>query len=44
MLSPQQVILDLTVMYGKSDKVIKVHFVVGAGTGVRVLGALLHMK
>ena len=44
MLSPQQVILELMVMCGKSDKVIKVHFVVGVGTGVRVLGALLHMK
>ena len=44
MLFPQQVILELMVMYGKSDKIIKVYFVVGAGTGVRVLGALSHMK
>jgi len=44
MLSPQQVILELMVMCGKSGKVIKVYFVVGAGTEVRVLGAPLHMK
>ena len=44
MLSPQQVILEVMVMCGKSDNVIKVHFIVGAGTGVRILRALLHMK